>query len=42
LQEIVNFKSFEIVKNENADYWLDSIDKKPIKRLGEAKPELPL
>ena len=42
LQEIVNFRSFEVANNENADSWLDSIDKKPIKRLSDQKPELPL
>lgn len=42
LSEIINFKSFDVAKNENADSWLDSIDKKPIKRLETNKPELPL
>lgn len=42
LQEIVNFKNFEFSINENADSWLDSIDKKPIKRVDNNKPELPL
>jgi hypothetical protein len=42
LQEIVNFRSFEVANLENADTWLDSIDKKPIKRLSESKPDLPL
>jgi len=42
LKEIIEFKSFEFTKNENADSWLDSIDKKPIKRLENTKPELPL
>jgi len=42
LREIVNFKSFEIANIPNADSWVDSIDKKPIKRLVNVKPELPL
>ena len=42
LQEIINFKNFEYSVNENADSWLDSIDKKPIKRVENDKPELPL
>jgi curved DNA-binding protein CbpA len=42
LREIVNFKSFEIADIPNADSWVDSIDKKPIKRLVNVKPELPL
>lgn len=42
LKEIINFKSFDIAKNENADSWLETIDKKPIKRVDTHKPELPL
>ena len=42
LKEIINFKSFDIAKNENADSWLETIDKKPIKRVDTNKPELPL
>ena len=41
-REKEGFTTIPSINLENADTWLDSIDKKPIKRLSESKPDLPL